>query len=168
MVCVCATPLLTFGHTSIKTSEFQGQIDIEIPKNTFLFGATKWLKYHLDLNEEITVDKALGTLTGKCKRDVKMKFSGIEVPMTLHYTIELKYLGDKVTYQIYHISYKSIPDKGYKSHTVYVDKWFESQSKSATLTVASNYMNNAVIEVGEIIGHLSYYLQNEAILVSNH
>jgi len=149
------------GDGPAKTTQFQGAFNIQSPQAELFYRASKWVEYHLHGDEKLSLDKPKGQIKGRCSQKVNMNFSGIEVPMILYYTLEVVIHHEEVAYQIYHISFESIPDQGYPSKVIQMDKWMEHQSLSTSSHIRTKYKMKTITEVGEIVGYLTAYLQKE-------
>ncbi|MGB0521983.1 MAG: hypothetical protein ACPGJS_03435 [Flammeovirgaceae bacterium] len=147
-----------YGNGDGKTTQFQGQILTQLSKSEFLHKAGKWVSFHLKSQEEATIDRTLGYIVATCTRKVFIEFSGVPVPMMLHYTLELKNRNGEVTYLIYDISYESIPDDGYHPNVIHVDHWKGLKKAGVSPSISSKYRLKTIVEVGEVIGHISSYL----------
>lgn len=145
----------------VKKIPFNGEITTTLPQNELFFKANKWVEFNLKNGENCTKDKELGQVVGTCSRKVNLEFSGISVAMIMHYTVTLEIHDKDITFQIEDIKYESIPDLGYSSRVTSVDHWVTQESGMTMSSIAFKYREKTIIEMNEVIEHLSAYLKRQ-------
>lgn len=138
---------------------FQGEVNANsIAKAELFYKAKRCIERYLEAGQEAIADKNSGIVLGRCYRKIFVEVAGINIDMVMHYTLRLEVKDNSAYYTISKISFESIPDQGFKSHTIYAEDWMNKQAiEEGRLPTDINkrYKMTTLVEVGEIIGEFS-------------